>query len=259
MACIQAWNDWLFEEWHEPYPERIVPLGITYLADPELAVAEIRRNAERGFTAMTFPERPHMIGLPSLWDRDHWDPIMQAMRRHRHGDLPARRQLGPEPGTAGRTARCSSAPRSSASVSLTACAEWLWSGYAAAHPEAEDRHERGRHRLGRDAARPARQHRRSVGLRPRLGRAPGRRPASATSGSARSTTRRPSTPATASASRTSWWRPTTRTATAPGPTPSSCSRRRGATSRPRSCARCAARTPPASSATRCPPTVLPRD
>ena len=26
-ACIRAWNDWLFEEWYQRYPERIVPLG----------------------------------------------------------------------------------------------------------------------------------------------------------------------------------------------------------------------------------------
>ena len=61
------------------HPDRIVPLGITYLADPELAAAEIRRNAARGFTSVTFPERPHEIGLPSLWDRSHWDPIMEAV------------------------------------------------------------------------------------------------------------------------------------------------------------------------------------
>ena len=59
LACVRAWNDWLFEAWHQPYPDRIVPLGITYLADPELAVAEIRRNADRGFTSVTLPERPH--------------------------------------------------------------------------------------------------------------------------------------------------------------------------------------------------------
>ena len=63
------------------YPERIVPLGITYLADAALAADEIRRNAERGFTSVTFPERPHAIGLPSLWEREHWDPIIAACAR----------------------------------------------------------------------------------------------------------------------------------------------------------------------------------
>ena len=34
MACIRAWNDWLYEEWYSAHPDRIVPLGITYLSDP---------------------------------------------------------------------------------------------------------------------------------------------------------------------------------------------------------------------------------
>jgi hypothetical protein len=45
LACVRAWNDWLFEEWYSTYPERIVPLGITYLADMEQGAEEIRRNA----------------------------------------------------------------------------------------------------------------------------------------------------------------------------------------------------------------------
>src|SRR3954447_14648086 len=55
LACVRAWNDWLFEEWYSPYPTRIVPLGITYLADPRAAAEEIRRNAARGFRSVTFP------------------------------------------------------------------------------------------------------------------------------------------------------------------------------------------------------------
>ena len=116
LACVRAWNDWLFEEWYSPHPERIVPLGITYLADPELAVAEIRRNAARGFTSVTFPERPHAIGLPSLWDRGPLGPDHRGLRRDRHRHLPARRQLGPDARPArGGPAPCSSAPRCSAS------------------------------------------------------------------------------------------------------------------------------------------------
>ena len=39
QAVTRAWNDWLFEEWYSPYPERIIPLGITFLADPRSARA----------------------------------------------------------------------------------------------------------------------------------------------------------------------------------------------------------------------------
>ena len=46
VACVRAWNDWLFEEWYTAFPERIIPLGITYLADPEIAAA--RDPSQRG-------------------------------------------------------------------------------------------------------------------------------------------------------------------------------------------------------------------
>ena len=110
LACIRAWNDWLFEEWYTPHPERIVPLGITYLADPELAVAEIRRNADA---------RLHVGHLPRAAPRDRaalavgpgaLGPDHGGRGRDRHRRLAARRQLGPHPGAArGRHRRA--APR----------------------------------------------------------------------------------------------------------------------------------------------------
>jgi predicted TIM-barrel fold metal-dependent hydrolase len=134
LACVRAWNDWLFEEWHEPHPDRIVPLGITYLSDPALAVAEIERNAARGFTSVTFPERPHNIGLPSLWDRDHWDPIIAACAAT--GTV-----ISLHVGSSGLPAYPPGAPSLQLGAtlfgqqSLGACAEWLWSGYAVKHPD----------------------------------------------------------------------------------------------------------------------------
>ena len=110
-------------------------------------------------------------------------------------------------------------------LSLSACAEWLWSPYPAQVRRPQDHHERGRHRLGRDAARPAREHRRPLGLRRLL---PGRPPAGR--GAAPQLLvlhdRRPvdaQHARTRSASRTSRSSPTIRTATAPGPTRSRCS------------------------------------
>ena len=37
--CVRAWNDWLFEEWYSAYPDRIIPMGITFLSDPVTAPA----------------------------------------------------------------------------------------------------------------------------------------------------------------------------------------------------------------------------
>ena len=77
LACVRAWNDWVIDDWAAYAPDRIIPLQLPYLLDPEVGAAEVRRNAERGFKAMTFSEAPHLLGLPSLHS-GHWDPIMAA-------------------------------------------------------------------------------------------------------------------------------------------------------------------------------------
>jgi predicted TIM-barrel fold metal-dependent hydrolase len=134
LACIRAWNDWLYEDWYQAHPDRIVPLGITYLTDPGLAVAEIRRNAERGFTSVTLPERPHEIGLPSLWDREHWDPVIEAI-------VDTDTVVSLHVGSSGMPKAPPGAPilQLGATLfgqqSLTACAEWLWSEHPMRHPE----------------------------------------------------------------------------------------------------------------------------
>jgi predicted TIM-barrel fold metal-dependent hydrolase len=42
-----------------------------------VAADEVRANAARGFRAMTFPELPERLGLPSL-HTGYWDPLMAA-------------------------------------------------------------------------------------------------------------------------------------------------------------------------------------
>jgi len=77
LACVRAWNDWHIEEWAGPYPDRIIALQIPWLSDPDVAAAEIRRNAERGFKAVSFPENPVDLKLPSV-HTDHWDAVLRA-------------------------------------------------------------------------------------------------------------------------------------------------------------------------------------
>ncbi|MGI9600506.1 MAG: amidohydrolase family protein [Acidimicrobiales bacterium] len=77
LACVRAWNDWCLEEWCATDPARMIPMQLPYLLDPEVAAAEVRANADRGFKAMTFSEAPHLLGLPSL-HCGHWDPLMAA-------------------------------------------------------------------------------------------------------------------------------------------------------------------------------------
>lgn len=77
LAVVRAANDWHLEEWAGTHPGRIIPMQLPWLLDPEVAAAEIRANAARGFTAVTFPELPERLGLPSL-HTGYWDPFIAA-------------------------------------------------------------------------------------------------------------------------------------------------------------------------------------
>lgn len=75
--CVEAYNDWMVEEWCGGSDGALIPLVIIPLWDPELAAAEVRRNAERGVHAVCFSEIPTQLGLPSIHTR-HWDPFFAA-------------------------------------------------------------------------------------------------------------------------------------------------------------------------------------
>ena len=77
LATLRAWNDWHLEVWAASYPDRIIPLQLPWLADPQLAADEIRQNAARGFKAVSFPELPAQCGIPSLHS-GVWDPFFAA-------------------------------------------------------------------------------------------------------------------------------------------------------------------------------------
>ncbi len=133
LAVTRAWNDWFHDEWYSPYPERIVPMGITFLADAERGAEEIRRNAARGFTAVTLPEQPHRIGMESIFS-GWWDPIIDAcvetgtvvclhVGSTGVADMPKDSPMVPLGATL------------FGQLSLGACSEWLWSGYPARHAD----------------------------------------------------------------------------------------------------------------------------
>jgi predicted TIM-barrel fold metal-dependent hydrolase len=125
LAVTRAWNDWMVEEWHGAHPERLIALAITWLADPELGAAEIRRNAARGVKAVTLPEQPHRLGYPSTHS-GYWDPILQACEET---DTVICLHVGssglhPTPKDAATGLSTVLFPVSS----LEACADWIWSG-----------------------------------------------------------------------------------------------------------------------------------
>ncbi|MFO0691517.1 MAG: amidohydrolase family protein [Myxococcota bacterium] len=77
LATVRAFNDWHLEAWAGAYPERFIPCQIPWLLDPKLAAEEVRRNAARGFKAISFSENPEPLGLPSI-HTGYWDPLLAA-------------------------------------------------------------------------------------------------------------------------------------------------------------------------------------
>ena len=76
-AAVRAYNDWHLESWAGEDPDRIIPNQLAWLRDPVEAGEEIRRNAARGFKAVTFSEAPHRLGLPSIHS-GYWEPFFEA-------------------------------------------------------------------------------------------------------------------------------------------------------------------------------------
>jgi predicted TIM-barrel fold metal-dependent hydrolase len=77
LAAVQAYNDWHIDEWAGSHPDRLIPLSLMPLWDPELMADEIRRVAAKGCHAVTFSENPSKLGLPS-YHTEHWDPFFTA-------------------------------------------------------------------------------------------------------------------------------------------------------------------------------------
>lgn len=75
--CVQAWNDFLIDEWCAVAPHRFIPMTILPMWDVEASVKEIERMAAKGARAISFPENMVSLGLPSF-HTDHWDPIFAA-------------------------------------------------------------------------------------------------------------------------------------------------------------------------------------
>lgn len=78
---VKAYNDWHIDEWCAAYPGRFLPVNILPIWDVEASVAEVKRLAAKGSHAVSFPETPYVLGLPSFYT-DHWDPLLAACEAH---------------------------------------------------------------------------------------------------------------------------------------------------------------------------------
>jgi predicted TIM-barrel fold metal-dependent hydrolase len=78
LACMQAYNDYMLEEWRGVAPDRYLPVMLLPLWDAALAAKEVHRTVEKGAKTVSWSEGPHLMGFPVV-DDPSWDPLFAAI------------------------------------------------------------------------------------------------------------------------------------------------------------------------------------
>jgi hypothetical protein len=84
--CIQAWNDWMLDEWCAAAPGRYIPATLIPFWDVAASVAEIERCVAKGSRGVIFSENPAKLRhkgavLPSIHAVDgHWHPVWAVLQ-----------------------------------------------------------------------------------------------------------------------------------------------------------------------------------
>ena len=76
--CVRAYNDYVLDEWCASAPGRLIPIVILPIWDVEASITEVQRTAAKGAKAVSFPENPVPLGLPSF-HTDRWDPLFSVV------------------------------------------------------------------------------------------------------------------------------------------------------------------------------------
>jgi uncharacterized protein len=74
LACVQAYNDWLLDEWASASP-RFIPQCLVPIGPVDATVREIERAVARGHRGVVFPAIPmHLREVPHINEPDY-DPV----------------------------------------------------------------------------------------------------------------------------------------------------------------------------------------
>ena len=124
-ACVQAYNDWLIEEWVNASP-RFVAQCIVPLWPMDRTVAEIRRAVKRGHKGVIYPASPmELKNVPHINEPDY-DPLWSVCQELNvplcfHSGASPRIQMRPDKNFSAATARAfSGIVRSVSSIAVLA-------------------------------------------------------------------------------------------------------------------------------------------
>jgi hypothetical protein len=90
LLCIQAYNDWLLDEFATAIPGRVIGLALIPMWDGRLAADEATRAIDKGARAVSFSMAPHRVGYPAIHE-EHWDALYAVMNE---ANLPLCTHLG---------------------------------------------------------------------------------------------------------------------------------------------------------------------
>ena len=124
-ACVQAYNDWLIEEWANVSP-RFVPQCIVPLWPMDRTVAEIRRAVKAGHKGVIYPASPmELKSIPHINEPDY-DPLWSVCQELNvplcfHSGASPKIQMRPDENFSPATARAfSGIVRSVSSIAVLA-------------------------------------------------------------------------------------------------------------------------------------------
>jgi predicted TIM-barrel fold metal-dependent hydrolase len=77
QLCVEAYNDFLLDEWCAAAPDRYIGIVILPIWDRQACVTEIERCTAKGARGITFPDNPAPLGLPAFHTNE-WDDVLSA-------------------------------------------------------------------------------------------------------------------------------------------------------------------------------------
>jgi uncharacterized protein len=74
LACVQAYNDWLLEDWAS-FSDRFIPLCVLPLSPIDAGVRELERSIKRGYRGAVFPAVPMHVRQVSHINSPEYDAL----------------------------------------------------------------------------------------------------------------------------------------------------------------------------------------
>lgn len=81
LIATRAYNDWHIHDWCAGSSGRLIPCAILPVWDMDETVRELKRVSALGVHAISFPDNPTKVNLPSIHN-EYWEPLWKAVVDH---------------------------------------------------------------------------------------------------------------------------------------------------------------------------------